>query len=53
MIKGANDHDINLVKSSTESELALVDELEKNLQRKNTATPAAAEQKASGKTNVK
>ena len=37
MIKGANDHDINLEKSATESELALVDELEKNLKRKNTA----------------
>jgi len=53
MIKGANDHDINLEKSATESELALVDELEKNLKRKNTNTPAATEQKVSGKTDVK
>ncbi|MEI6461999.1 MAG: hypothetical protein WCO73_08645 [Verrucomicrobiota bacterium] len=53
MIKGANDHDINLEKSATESELALVDELEKNLKGKKTDTPAATEQKVSGKTGVK
>lgn len=35
MVKGASAHDANLVKSATESELALVDELETNLNRKN------------------
>jgi len=35
MVKGASAHDANLVRSATESELALVDELETNLNQKN------------------
>ncbi len=49
MIKGASAHDAGLVKSSIESELALVDELETNLNRKNNPTKAISDKTVSGK----
>lgn len=53
MVKGASAHDADLVKSATESELALVDELETNLNRKNNNAKVVTYKNSTGKIYTK
>lgn len=53
MVKGANAHDAVLVKSATDAELALVDELETNLNRKNNTSKALSDKNVAGKIYTK